>query len=903
MTVKLTHVFKDKLPNVDEFFKTKDGHINTINGMCSRIKGLAKKYSIPTPNQSLMDESDFKGGMFELFVEFLVNYMGNDNRIGILDYSPILLSQDTGVDGVGRGENTFPAVVQAKYRSGDYMLEANADHLTNTLAAAWGRYGVRVSDDKNILIITTAKGIYPFSLENMLLNKVRVLNRDDLRKMLDNRPEFWLNFWESVRESRTVVANNPPPRLLRQHQLDAVDAAMLCANQKGKIVLPTGTGKTLIECEIVRRYIVQSQAKGIFPVIKINSPRILLCIQIFEEIFAYLNSYNMRAKYVNFNSGRSDETTYVESLRARGGNYLSLVSTTSTEGIKKASDEAKSQNVPLIVISTYHSSEKLMGLCPTLTIHDEAHNLVSREFCHCATLDSDAQFFFTATEKTEESEEGLGMNNTKIFGEMTYTKSAREMIESGEMVPPYVHIVRAKNEKLIDFDNLDKDYRALIKSVTEAFSQHQDKLREESAEPSRIGAKVLVVCQGQEALIEMFNTSFLSEFKKENPRIHIFALSSDFGLYYNGDRTSSPVTTSKKSEFINKLKALKPEDQAIIFHVDMLGEGIDIPSMTGIMPFRNCELCKLVQNIGRASRLHPEDRQRFYNGEISPTDRTKWIKPHSWVIIPSFLECSEGGEDRIKNIVMLLRNDYGFIPTSETLIDNVNGLDDDPPIDTVNEIKKERVHLKSGLDDFIHEFPNGKTLREQLIEEAEIEKEFERIKLELSKHRVGAREYFLSKGIVFPTIELSDVVVPIADPVIETKELPIEEDDGPIIDLDFGLAESVSEKEIVEPTLFRLVFGKADVGANYIEEKIIVLKGSIMSATFGDSLHPSMKKEKERLLKNGIVGSDMIFNQDHSFRSISFATSILLGYYRSGMDDWKTEDGVSLRKFVEKEMK
>ena len=56
MTVKLTHVFKDKLPDVDEFFKTKDGHINTINGMCSRIKGLAKKYSIPTPNQSLIED-------------------------------------------------------------------------------------------------------------------------------------------------------------------------------------------------------------------------------------------------------------------------------------------------------------------------------------------------------------------------------------------------------------------------------------------------------------------------------------------------------------------------------------------------------------------------------------------------------------------------------------------------------------------------------------------------------------------------------------------------------------------------------------------------------------------------------------------------------------------------------
>ena len=149
---------------------------------------------------------------------------------------------------------------------------------------------------------------------------------------------------------------------------------------------------------------------------------------------------------------------------------------------------------------------------------------------------------------------------------------------------------------------------------------------------------------------------------------------------------------------------LEAKDKAIIFHVDMIGEGIDVPGITGIMPFRNCEESKLIQNIGRATRLHPEDRKRLYRDEIGVDDKTQWIKPYTWVIIPSYMIDSEGMESRFRVIIDRLRKEYGFVPQQHTVIDNNTGLDDDTDIDTVNDMVKNKKWTKSGVDSYEHEF-------------------------------------------------------------------------------------------------------------------------------------------------------------------------------------------------------
>ena len=264
--IQLSHQFKDILPNVDEFFlaNNDEGLVCSVESLCNRIKKLSAKYALT------IDPEKFKGGAFELFVEYFCRSNASDNRVGIYDYTPVQGDGDVGVDGHGTGENKHPATVQAKFRSGDYILTANADALSNFLVSSWNDFGVRMEDDKNMLIITTGQKVLEETREKMLKGKVRVINRDALREMLDNRPEWWTRFYAAVKAS-TVKAIKVELQTLREHQIEAADSVK--GNTKGKIILPTGTGKTRIEAEISHRVILEKQKEGVVPLIKFNSSR------------------------------------------------------------------------------------------------------------------------------------------------------------------------------------------------------------------------------------------------------------------------------------------------------------------------------------------------------------------------------------------------------------------------------------------------------------------------------------------------------------------------------------------------------------------------------------------------------------------------------------------------------
>jgi type I site-specific restriction endonuclease len=286
------------------------------------------------------------------------------------------------------------------------------------------------------------------------------------------------------------------------------------------------------------------------------------------------------------------------------------------------------------------------------------------------------------------------------------------------MVPPWIHIVKGSGSKGVDVEKVDADYNALFKSITSAFFAHEKKIKECSYSADEIGGKVLVVCRDQDDLIEMHKTKAWEDFRLSNPDIHMFALSTKFGILNDDEYIPSPVTNAKKFKMIKKVKELKSSEKCIIFHIDMVSEGIDVSGITGVMPFRNCEMSKFIQNIGRAARLHKTDRINLYKGKIAVGDG-KWIKPYSWIIIPEFLANSEGFAGRFRDIIEKLRNEYGFLPKENTLINNDKGLTPDELIDTDNELKKSKAHSKSGIDTFTHIFDEMSAL-ERIIYEDEI---------------------------------------------------------------------------------------------------------------------------------------------------------------------------------------
>lgn len=164
-----------------------------LNTFCSRLESQAVES---------LDADKYKGDGLELLVEALIKLSPIDKRIGIYSYEPVL-DNDTGVDGVGLGVDGEPATVQIKYRKADWILSANQDHLSNFPNASFMKYGVNPVSQDNMLIITTAKELHHHTSEEMFCGKVRTINRELLRQLLDSNNTFWrlfLSLWEKEKE-------------------------------------------------------------------------------------------------------------------------------------------------------------------------------------------------------------------------------------------------------------------------------------------------------------------------------------------------------------------------------------------------------------------------------------------------------------------------------------------------------------------------------------------------------------------------------------------------------------------------------------------------------------------------------------------------------------------------------
>ena len=259
----LTHPFKDKC-SPDELLG--DGIKNEkcvlLNTFCARLEWFAAQ------NKVRLDPDAVKGDGLELLVEFLIKWMGTDNRIGITDYKVVPITDDRGVDGVGISTlNLRPKTVQVKYRQADHILTATKDNLMGFAFRSLKEFKVLVTDDKNMLIISTAKEMCWYTEDQMFRGSVQVICRDDFRGLVDSRLGFWEEFYKSWQESR-IRTKKVEPKVLREHQDEAVDAvfsAMKHGIQKGIIECPTGTGKSLIQSEIVRRLFQPSQLNPNLP--------------------------------------------------------------------------------------------------------------------------------------------------------------------------------------------------------------------------------------------------------------------------------------------------------------------------------------------------------------------------------------------------------------------------------------------------------------------------------------------------------------------------------------------------------------------------------------------------------------------------------------------------------------
>jgi superfamily II DNA or RNA helicase len=485
------------------------------------------------------------------------------------------------------------------------------------------------------------------------------------------------NMTKVKKQPRQQVSKNPP---LRQHQKDALDAIGKVIRKeggRGKIILPTGTGKTRIEAETVCRLITDEPE-----VFVVLSPRILLAYQQLDNFLDIISRNGIAAEYMMVHSGGLNSAEYERKLLKLGFDFPEEIgSTTSTQDIFNSILSARRNNMPLVAFSTYHSVGRLAdaisraGAKAKAYIYDEAQYCVtSGDFQNTTEYDADFKFFFTATEKLTNASDGLGMNNENKFGKLLFTEKPKVLIERGEMASIAIHLVGAREQME------ENDYESMAAVVVNAFEKHRTVLRAHSAAPDSIGPKMIVVCNKQDSLRGIMRSKVLKRFKFANQQTNLCALSSDFGIEINGELT--PRANNKNKEILlSKMRKWSLEEEAIVLHVDMIAEGIDVPGVTAVLPFRGLEKIKFLQNVGRGTRLIDEDRTRLISGEIKPKDWANYVKPFCWLILPVLSNEYYDQKRRYTDWITALRADYGFTSNELVVIDNIVAPPQPTPLD------------------------------------------------------------------------------------------------------------------------------------------------------------------------------------------------------------------------------
>lgn len=476
--------------------------------------------------------------------------------------------------------------------------------------------------------------------------------------------------------------------MLDYHQTEMRNIAK--NKQLGQFIAPTGTGKSVVQANIIADNIVDINNFGIYLVL---TPRILLTNQLMDSVAKPLIKKGIGFKRIVVHSGTASEAGLTDDELAQMSRkevlrYLktlafadSTTRATSAE-IKDDIRSAINGNYPIVMCSTYHSVEKItnaieaINVPVNITLCDEAHHVVQPTFHESVVAISDKSkktFFFTATRKVTASDDGRGMNNEKIYGEVLAQYTPIEMIEKGYIVMPKLHFV-----------DVTGDSDCVGDAVARSFEEHRKHVNG--------NAKLLVSCSGSQQLEQILNdSSFKSYISNNKNKIKIFDITALWGARINGK-------VVERNDFLTELRNYK--GLAIVLHLHILTEGIDITDMSGTMLLGNPTESKFYQLVGRGTRLDVNDRAGLTDGTITPVDKSKWNKPYCYVIIPVFND--EGIDNRATMMTLIEKmRDYTNNMSEIVLVNKNKGTSEDEIPETLNDTNTSCSTIFSELFDII----------------------------------------------------------------------------------------------------------------------------------------------------------------------------------------------------------
>lgn len=390
----------------------------------------------------------------------------------------------------------------------------------------------------------------------MLLRKDYIIGQI-VRKALEFEPD-WSHIDDAINQ------------IIKEHQIHQFNYSNRIAPLKGRIVVPTGGGKTAIQKGAIE-YIMKLDGKNVHVVV---APRLGLSNQLAVE---YRRTIGVNYIALSFHSGRH-EVDY-EKVAWKETN------TTNVEKVESEIERAKRLGVDLVIFTTYHSLYRLLDIEFDSAFFDESQYCVGKEwFGSVKMLKADVKLFFTATEKIIANKENIdsntrALNNEDVFGGIIYSILPKTLIARGCIVPPRLHIWSATR---------GGEWTLTPYIIDTVKFQHKHFM-----ELGMPFTKTLVCANGTNDVKNV--TENVKRIKKELPDHTIYTIISDgkYGAQIDGVKVA-------RNEFFRRLKE---PGNAIVVHYDIISEGIDIPGFTGVVLDRFLEKAKFLQSIGRALRV------------------------------------------------------------------------------------------------------------------------------------------------------------------------------------------------------------------------------------------------------------------------------------------------------------
>ena len=519
-------------------------------------------------------------------------------------------NQDRGIDLIGEIRYGGLCAIQckAKYDDSDSL---NATDMKNFSSMSEQK---RFEFTERLLVFSGHK------LSGTLIENIEG-SRIPYNKILGNTLRSSNVDWSNASK---LKLKKPLLQNLHIHQKNAMEKVLkgFADNDRGKLIMACGTGKTLTSLAIALEHLKNKKNCVVLYLV----PSIALVQQSYREWANQTNACRFLTVCSDNNVGKNDDLD-ISDLESRA--------TTNENELRKKI--MKKTDKITVIFSTYHSSEVIKNALGSkqidLVMCDEAHRTATNENYYSMIHDNrhinvKKRLYMTATERiyAEKTKSGninkdkapYSMDNVNIFGKTFFEYDFNTAIGDGNLSDFKITVLRIPRKMVVDLYDKSKNEGTLDTTVSPNDFTRMCGVWKAIQYPNgsqnnkkNLLQRVIIFTGTIAESKQIANKSVKHSTKPDtNPPLELVAKWCNKNLEFSNDVVSvdhidGTMNAAERGDKIQWLKnsAENPNECRVLSNVRCLSEGVDVPALDGIVFLKSKKTqIDIVQAVGRVIR-------------------------------------------------------------------------------------------------------------------------------------------------------------------------------------------------------------------------------------------------------------------------------------------------------------